>query len=219
MLARRPEPELMDAPDQASAYAGADFEAAHGAIVDALAERLPDFPASGHVLDLGCGPGDIAVRVARRYPGVAVDGVDGAEAMLAPGRERLRREGLAERVGLHRALLPRDPLPRVRYDAVVSNSLLHHLHDPMVLWQAVATALAPGAPVFVADLARPVDAATVDALVAAMATEPAVLQHDFRASLHAAFTPDEVRTQLIEAGLGLSVEMLDDHHLIAWGHR
>jgi cyclopropane fatty-acyl-phospholipid synthase-like methyltransferase len=219
MLERVPEPELMDEAGQAAAYAGADFEASHGAIIDAFVERLPDFPVSGTVLDIGCGPGDIAIRVARRFPGVRVDGIDGAEAMLAPGRERIEREGLTDRIGLYRVNLPDGPLPRPRYDAVVSNSLLHHLHDPMVLWQAVAAAVPAGAPVFVADLARPTDEAAVDALVAGMCDEPEVLQRDFRASLHAAFTVDEVHGQLGEAGLDLAVGMLDDHHLVVWGVR
>ncbi len=219
MLARRPEPELMEAAEQAAAYAGADFAAAHGAIVDALGARLPAFPATGHVLDLGCGPGDIAVRLARRYPHLRIDGVDGAEAMLAHGRERVAREGLGERLRLHRARLPHEPLPRRRYDAVVSNSLLHHLHDPMALWRTLAGVLEPGAPVFVADLARPRDTAAVEALVAGMAGEPEVLQRDFRASLHAAFTPGEVRAQLEAAGMELAVEALDGHHLLAWGAR
>lgn len=219
MLERTPEPELMDEAEQAAAYAGADFEASHGAIVDALAARLPDFPDTGHVLDIGCGPGDISIRVARRFPGVHVDGVDGAEAMLAPGRERIEREGLGERVGLYRVMLPDETPPRVGYDAVVSNSLLHHLHDPMVLWRVVAETARSGVPVFIADLARPDDEAAVDALVADMAAEPEVLQRDFRASLHAAFTVDEVRGQLRAAGLDLAVELFDDHHLVVWGYR
>ena len=219
MLERTPEPELMDEAEQAAAYAGADFEASHGAIVDALVARLPDFPATGHVLDIGCGPGDISIRVARRFPGVRVDGIDGDEAMLAPGRERIEREGLGERVGLYRVMLPDEAPPRSGYDAVISNSLLHHLHDPMVLWRVVAETARSGAPVFIADLARPKDEAAVDALVADMAAEPEVLQRDFRASLHAAFTVDEVRGQLRAAGLELAVESIDDHHLVVWGYR
>lgn len=219
MLERTPEPELMDEAEQAAAYAGADFEASHGAIVDALVGRLPDFPASGHVLDIGCGPGDISIRVARCFPGVRVDGIDGAEAMLAPGRERIEREGLGDRIGLHRVMLPDEAPPRREYDAIVSNSLLHHLHDPMVLWRTVAATARVGAPVFIADLARPEDEAAIDALIAGMADEPEVLQRDFRASLHAAFTVEEVRGQLSAAELDLAVELMDDHHLVVWGYR
>jgi len=216
MLARTPEPELMDAPEQAAAYAGADFAVAHGAIAAALLARIG--PLQGRVLDLGCGPADIPVRLARACPDCRIDGVDGAAAMLAEGRRRLAAEGLGERIELHHVRLPADPLPGSDYAAVVSNSLLHHLHDPAVLWRSVERAGRSDAAVFVADLARPVDATAVERLVERLAAdEPAVLQRDLRASLNAAFTVEEVRAQLAEAGLGLTVEMLDDHHLIAHG--
>lgn len=215
MLERRPEPELMDDTAQAAAYAGADFDAAHGAIIDALATRLGTL--GGRVLELGCGPADIAVRLVRAYPGCVVDGIDGAQAMLAEGHRRLAGEGLEGSIRLHRVNLPAEPLPRRDYDAVISNSLLHHLHDPAVLWAAIRAAAAPGAAVFIADLARPATEAEVEGLVAGMADEPEVLRRDFRASLHAAFTPDEVRARVADAGLPLRVEQIDDHHLIAWG--
>ena len=77
------------------------------------------------------------------------------EAMLAAGRPRIAAAGLAGRVSLYRCHLPRDRLPRSRYDAVISNSLLHHLGDPAVLWQAIEAHAGPGAPVFVMDLLRP----------------------------------------------------------------
>ncbi len=216
MLARTPEPELMDDPAQAAAYAQADFATAHGALVAALVARLG--PLRGRVLDLGCGPGDFSVRVARACPDCSIDGIDGAEAMLAEGQRRLAAEGLTTRIRLHRARLPGGPLPATGYDAVISNSLLHHLPDPAVLWQALIATAASGTRVFVADLARPASTAEVDALVERVASdEPAVLQRDFRASLHAAFTPHEVRAQLAAAGLALHVQTLDDHHWVAWG--
>lgn len=215
-LPRTPEPELMNAPDQAAAYAAADFAAPHAVIMAALTERMERPPAC--VLDIGCGPADISVRVARGWPGCRVDGIDGAPAMLAEARARVAAEGLAERVRLHRVRIPEDPLPARGYDLVVSNSLLHHLHRPDALWQSLRPAAAPGATVFVADLLRPETAAEADALVERFAADEAdILQRDFRASLHAAFTVAEVADQLERNGLPLRVEPLDDHHLFVFG--
>jgi 2-polyprenyl-3-methyl-5-hydroxy-6-metoxy-1,4-benzoquinol methylase len=103
---------------------------------------------------------------------------------------------------------------------VVSNSLLHHLHHPDVLWQAVAQLAAPGAFVYVQDLRRPASPAAVDALVAEqMECAPEVLRHDYRASLHAAFTPEEVLEQLQQAGLAaqLRVAPRQERYLEVWG--
>lgn len=220
-MERTVEPELMDDDAQARAYAGADFAAPHERFVDLLLASWP--PARGDVvgpiLDLGCGPGDIVVRLARRLPRAVIHGVDGSAAMLKLGHVRVHDEGLAHRVTLVQALLPRDAPPLTAYPVVVSNSLLHHLHDPMVLWNAVKRFGAPGAHVFVMDLMRPGSAAEVDRLVEAnTAGEPDVLRHDFRASLCAAFTPMEVRAQLHAAGLAdLRADVVSDRHLTVVG--
>ena len=215
---RIPEPELMNDPAQAAAYAAADFEAPHNHFIELFAACFPGERVTGRVLDLGCGPGDIALRFARAHPGCEVEGVDGAVAMLAAGEARLAASGLAGRVRLRRAYLPDDSLPRAAYHTVISNSLLHHLRDPSTLWQAVRHAAAPGAAVLIMDLRRPDSRPQAEALVADYAAgEPPVLQRDFFHSLLAAYRVEEVVEQLAVAGLPLAVEQVSDRHLLVHG--
>ncbi len=218
---RIPEPELMLDPEQARAYAEADFEEPHARFVELFQECFFAEPIEGAVLDLGCGPGDIAMRFARAYPNCEVDGIDGAQAMLDAGADRLMDSGLAERVHLARCRLPEQAPPRASYNAVISNSLLHHLHDPGVLWQAVKRYAVPGAPIFIMDLMRPDSREAAEALVAEYAAEePEILRRDFYQSLLAAFRVDEVKAQLKAAGLkAFAVEVVSDRHLIAFGRR
>ncbi len=218
MIPRQPEPELMLEPEQARAYAEADFAAPHEGFVDAFAETFPG-PVSGPVLDLGCGPGDVSLRFAARYPACEVDGLDGAPAMLVAGAALIASHPAADRVHLSAGCLPDARGPRAPYATIISNSLLHHLHDPAVLWQTILRDGAPGAAVFVMDLRRPDSVAAVKALVAEYAAEaPDVLRHDFEHSLHAAFTPDEVREQLANAGLDtFTVRVTSDRHMIIFG--
>ena len=221
-MQRIPEPELMDGVDQVRAYAEADFDASDQAMLDRFAELCGGDPGA-RLVDLGCGPGNISVRLARRWPQARVLGLDGAPRMLALARERAAVEPLlVGRLQFQEAVLPlADPGPlAAAFSAVVSNSLLHHLHDPGVLWQAVAQLAAPGAFVHVQDLRRPASPAAVDALVAEqMQGAPEVLRHDYRASLHAAFTPGEVRDQLEQAGLAgqLQVAPRQERYLEVWG--
>lgn len=223
LAARIPEPELMDTPEQAAAYAAADFAETHDALVRAFGERFRGFGGLGaaRVLDLGCGPADVTVRLALAYPAVHVDGLDGDAEMLRLGRDRVEAEGLGERVRLDVVRLPAAASSwqaRGGYDAVVSSSLLHHLADPMVLWATVAAAAAPGAAVFVWELRRPPSTTAARALVDAYSRdEPEVLRTDFYNSLCAAYTEGEVRAQLAAAGLDLDVEPLGDRHLVIWG--
>jgi cyclopropane fatty-acyl-phospholipid synthase-like methyltransferase len=215
---RVPEPELMDEPAQALAYACADFSAPHDAFVARFRRCFPDFGGS-EVLDLGCGPADVTIRFARAYPHARLTGVDGAAAMLELGRQAVATAGLAARIRLTQMRLPAANLPGSRYDALISNSLLHHLADPVVLWDAVRAAAAAAAAVFVMDLLRPPSREAAVALVNLHAGDaPEVLRRDFFNSLLAAFRPEEVRLQLAAAGLsGMRVEIASDRHLIAYG--
>lgn len=219
-MRRTPEPELMDEAEQARAYALADFDEPNARFVGYFETAFPDLTL-GSVLDLGCGPGDIVLRIASRRPGLVVHGLDGSAAMLRFAVERLHEmPALGGRVQFVEGVLPGATLPLGAYDAVISNSLLHHLHDPLVFWRAVAEAGAPGAAVLVMDLFRPPGAAEARALVEQYAAgEPELLQRDFLASLHAAFEPGEVREQLAAVGLdgALEVSTVSDRHLLVAG--
>ncbi len=208
----------MSADEQARAYAGADFEEPHGNFIRLLKERLPGLPEQGTALDLGCGPGDIGIRFARAFAGWNLHGLDGSAAMLALAREAVDAARLAHRIELIEARLQDGRLPAAAYDLVFSNSLLHHLEDPAVLWESVKRHARPGGQVFAMDLMRPESESRLVELAATYRDEPEVLQRDFRNSLRAAYRLGEVRLQLEEAGMpGLQVGPGSDRHLMVWG--
>ena len=217
---RTPEPELMLGQEQARAYSEADFEEPHSRFIELFARSFPGGAAAGNVLDLGCGPADISLRFARAYPQARIDGVDGSEAMLRFGKEAVCREGFEERIQLIHCTLPTMELPQKSYDGMISNSLLHHLQDPQVIWQTIKQFARPGAPVFVMDLMRPASEVQAKELTETyVASEPEILKQDFYHSLKAAYRADEIRTQLDEAGLNrFTVEMISDRHMIVWGN-
>jgi ubiquinone/menaquinone biosynthesis C-methylase UbiE len=222
-MQRIPEPDLMDDDAQARAYAEADFAEPHENFVTLFKQQWPGRAMAGHVLDLGCGPADISIRFARAFPDCAIEGVDGANEMLAYGIKAVAAAGLSQRIDLTHCYLPDEALMQQSYDAVISNSLLHHLKDPMTLWQTIAACVKPGStdgvPVFVMDLMRPESEVEVKGMVEQyVANEPDILRHDFHHSLFAAYRVDEVRAQLAVAGLsGLKVEAVSDRHLIVAG--
>lgn len=198
---RIPEPELMDEPAQARAYAEADFSEPNKLFVDAATQGLADRD-QGRLIDLGCGPGDICLRLARALPGWHITGLDAGPNMLDLARAAIGSAGLDTRVNLIQGRLPED-CPAGAFDAVVSNSLLHHLPDPMSLWHSVARLATAGTYVQIMDLERPDSVADARVLVDLYATDaPAVLREDFYNSLLAAWTADEVRAQLAQSGLG-----------------
>ncbi len=217
-LERIPEPELMEDEAQGMAYAEADFSEPNARFLRLFAELFPGFSGQGRVLDLGCGPADILIHFATCHPRTRCLGIDGAEAMLAPGREVVAMEGIADRVQLccHRL-----PLPAAMFglfDVLLSNSLLHHLHDPHVLWRTVREVAAPGCRLLVMDLFRPSSMEAARHVVETYAgDEPEILKTDFYNSLLASFRVDEVRDQLRQAGLALECRQVSDRHLAVWG--
>ncbi len=213
------EPELMLDDEQVRAYAAADFSEPNARFVTLVGERLVDLPSRGRALDLGCGPADLTIRLARALPEWTIDGIDGSEPMLALGRSAVAGAGLETRVRLRQVLLPSVSLENRSYELVVSNSLLHHLDDPVILWGAIRTSVTHGGGALVMDLLRPASRDEAEALVAThAANELPILKRDFFNSLCAAYRLEEVRSQLTRAGLGhLQAEAVSDRHFAVFG--
>lgn len=219
LLTRAVEPELMDGEAQAEAYAHADFEAPNDLFCRSLAARAGALSPHARVVDLGCGPAAIPIRLAHTHPGWHFDAVDGSAPMLHHARRAIDAAGFGDRICLHHARLPNLPLSDAVFDLVISNSLLHHLHAPGVLWGEAARLGRAGAAVAVMDLMRPDDTRQARSLVERYAVgEPEVLREDFYRSLCAAFTPAEVRAQLDTAGLAhFAIEPISDRHMLVSG--
>ena len=210
------EPELMDDFDQAAMYARADFSASNQLFVDLL---LREFPGGLRTaIDIGCGPGDVAIRLADASPAVTVTAIDGSGAMIALARDFVRAAGLDRRIRVRQERIPTVALQQHAFDAVLSKDMLHHLADPLVLWREAARLGRRGGVVHVMDLVRPETPDEAHAIVEAVSGgEPAPLKCDFFNSLCAAFTFDEVRAQLTATGLPLTVTPAGDRHMLVSG--
>jgi ubiquinone/menaquinone biosynthesis C-methylase UbiE len=218
-MKRVPEPEIMNGREQAKAYAMADFKAPNQMFVDLFVRNFFGLQVTGPVLDLGCGPADIPIRFALQYPQCRVCGVDGAEVMLEYGRQSINERGLGDRITLIEGILPNITLPLDNYDALLSNSLLHHLDDPQVMWRTIKECCKKDAAVLIMDLFRPAGREEARKIVEKYsANEPAILKEDFYHSLLAAYSLDEVKKQLETAELAhLNIEQTSDRHFIASG--
>lgn len=219
-MQRIPESELMEEDDQARAYAEADFEVPHSNFITMFKNTFCGQDINGYVLDLGCGPCDISIRFAKAYRNCTVHGIDGSEAMLYYGKQALRNlPEIAGRVKLYHQILPAESLPHSKYDVVISNSLLHHLSDPQILWNTVNLYAKQGALLFVMDLKRPDSINKARNLTETyVSNEPEILKRDFYNSLRASFEIEEIEDQLKVAGLEhLSVKQASDRHVLIYG--
>lgn len=211
------EPELMDDPKQAEAYARADFSEENQGFVDRFRDYFPDF-SEGRILDLGCGPADIPIRFAKQYPACQVVGVDASAPMIRLGEQAVKQAGLADRITLRCERFEAVAGANI-VDGAISNSLLHHLPNPLQFWHKLRQLVKSGSPVLVMDLLRPDSTEEAQAIVDRYAGgESEILRRDFYNSLLAAFTEDEVTTQLARMNLTrLLIDVIDDRHWIVGG--
>jgi len=210
------ESELMEGYEQVKAYAEADFSEPNHRFIEFVSSSISPY-FSGKALDLGCGPGDISYRFAKQFPESTIDAIDGSKPMLDYAAKRLTLE-LSGQINYIHARIPFATAFSGPYDVVFSNSLLHHLSDPQVLWQTVKTCAGKQTPIVVMDLLRPESESAANLLVNEYAAnEPDILKHDFYHSLLAAFTLDEIRLQLSYAQMNLAVEQISNRHVLITG--
>jgi ubiquinone/menaquinone biosynthesis C-methylase UbiE len=211
MLSRILEPEVMDTPQEARDYDAMDHAAVNRAFV---ADFLAVWDGANPILDLGTGTAQIPVELCRQSPTAQVVAIDLAEHMLAVGRENVRRAELDSRILLQRVDAKGLPFADATFGAVISNSIVHHIPNPGAVLAEVVRVAAPGGVLFLRDLFRPPDEATLRHLVATYAGDANDLQQKmFADSLHAALTVDEVRA--LVAGMGFdptTVRPTTDRH-------
>jgi len=215
------EAELMNDTVQARSYAEADFEEPHRRVIELFRRFFPGKELRGNVLDIGCGPGDVTFRFAASFPDAQITAIDGADEMIRLAEKRKAKEAVGAGITFRVGLIPGAPIPQVEYDAIISSSFLHHLHEPRGLWQTIKGHAERGTIIFVIDLLRPDSREKARELVELYCgSESEILKKDFYNSLLAAFRPEEVRAQLREAGLPeLIVGPVSDRHQVIYGIR
>ena len=94
---------------------------------------------SGHVLDLGCGAGPIALTMARRSPDATVWAIDVNERAL----ELCRANAAANAITTIRAVSPDEVPPDVRFGSIWSNPPIRvgkeALHELLLRWLPLLT--------------------------------------------------------------------------------
>lgn len=123
-----------------------------GSLYDSIAADVAARVTAGaRVLEVGCGPGHLSTRLARR--GLVVTGVDLDPAMVERAKVHAERGSDAGRapsflVGDAASLA----FPDGSFDLVVSTFSLHHWSDPAKGLADIGRVLRPGAPALIWDL-------------------------------------------------------------------
>lgn len=108
-----------------------------------------------HILDVATGTGDLAVQLCRTIPACRVTGIDLSEGMLAIGRGKVERAGLAGRIGLTKADCLALPFADGTFDAVTVAYGVRNFEHIGRGYAEMARVLRPGGMLCVIELAVP----------------------------------------------------------------
>ena len=158
-LQRVAEPEVMDDSAEVEAYSSAAAQSHLNAIDDTLVDhavRLVAKRERGRALDIGTGPGQIVLKLARRLTRWKFVGVDRSPNMIAQGLASLAPAvELAGRIHFYVADGSQLPFRDGSFDLVVCNSVLHHLAEPQKLLAEIVRLSKPEGAILLRDLRRP----------------------------------------------------------------
>lgn len=221
-LERVLEPEVMDSEKEAQEYNDMDHSVVNQHFVEELfkfardqdpatAEAALDF---GDVLDLGTGTALIPVELCRQDHECRVMAVDLAVSMLELARYNVEAAGMIERITLAQVDAKKMGYDRGAFDLVMSNSIIHHIPEPLICLREMVRVTAEDGLLFIRDLMRPQNAEMLDGLVLAYTgKESEYSQQLFRDSLHAALSLDEIRELVASLGFDPnSVQATSDRH-------
>lgn len=111
-------------------------------LYDRIARELATACPRGTILDVGCGPGLLDVRLAQVAPESSVTGVDVEPDMVE--RARANAAGLSGRVHFQLGDVADLPFPDGQFDLVFSTFSLHHWADPARGLAEIYRVLKPG---------------------------------------------------------------------------
>jgi ubiquinone/menaquinone biosynthesis C-methylase UbiE len=213
VLNRELEPEAMDTPEEAQDYDAMDHTSVNAGFVTDLRAAHGPF-RGGAILDVGTGPARIPIALCLADESANVLGIDLARHMLDRARKNVAEAHLSDRIKLELVDAKGIPYPDGQFEAVLSNTIVHHIPDPGPALAEMARLVAKGGTLMVRDLCRPPDDDAVAHLVRTYAGgESSAARALYEASLRAAFTLEEVRGMVAALGLpAKDVVMSSDRH-------
>lgn len=218
MLPRVLELEVMDTVDEAEDYDAMDHSHVNRVFVDDfLAALQPAVQPSGRpwrIFDAGTGTALIPIEFLQRGVAAEITAADLAEQMLIVARRNIAAAKLQAFIEVVKSDCKQLADATASFDAVMSNSIVHHIPDPFTVFRECWRILRPGGLLFVRDLLRPENQAQLEWLVTTYAGEAnAHGRQMFRDSLHAALTVDEVGALAEAIGVPRSsIRVTSDRH-------
>ena len=126
------EKEVMEAVEEAEAYDELDRLWGNVLFQGFAESALHMGVMEGRVLDVGCGPGRISVRLAKLNSKFSIEGIDLSQSMLDLATQTARNENVFSSIRFSIGDAKQIPFPDQAFDLVICHNFLHQLPDPAV---------------------------------------------------------------------------------------
>jgi ubiquinone/menaquinone biosynthesis C-methylase UbiE len=118
-----------------------------------VAEVLSKLP-SGRILDIGTGPGDIPLEIAKSSKVLEIKAIDISPAMVDIAGQNSRKVGLEQRVEFLPGSAEKIPFPDGYFDLVISSNSFHHWTEPQKCLKEIKRVLKYGGEAWIYDLRK-----------------------------------------------------------------
>jgi ubiquinone/menaquinone biosynthesis C-methylase UbiE len=187
------EPEVMDTLEEAFEYDSMDHSQVNEVFCNDFfaARNLND---GVRILDVGTGTAQIPIAMCKRNIGLKITAIDLAESMLTLGNKNIQTARLEDSITLVQVDSKKMPYSDESFDQVISNSIIHHIPNPLECFKEMIRVTKKDGLLFVRDLLRPFSMVELHNIVNLHAGDATPKQKQlFTDSLHASLSLTEVR--------------------------
>jgi len=230
-MERIPEPELMKKKEQVISYDEADFSEGEVNLINQINHYLLKknifLGEKDLIVDLGCGPGNISEKLARKWPNTEVVGIDGSKEMILRAEHNKKISTNQKKLKNLRYIC--SDIKDIKstgfflnknISLLVSNSLIHHIIHLEDFFNTIRSLSSNITLNFHKDLKRPLDDKSALELKAQCSSKyNEILTNDYYASLRASYTFKELKNFTLENDLS-SLDVFEDgnKYLILYGN-
>jgi len=134
-MERIPSIEGLDDPKVAKAFMRMTKFLPFKMLYKKVVSKLKDLKPSGKLVDMGCGAGNLIIRIAEKFPNLELYGVDISNEILELAKQQAIEKGFEKKIEFKTGTAENLPFSDNSVDFLVSTLSLHHWTNPQNVFQ------------------------------------------------------------------------------------
>ena len=128
---RQPNMEGLDSPEVAKAFNKMTNLPPFKLLYMKIVSKIKKLNPNGILVDVGCGAGNLIVKIAQKMPALSLKGVDISPEILEYAKERAIKNSVENKIEFKIGTVEDLPFPDNSIDIIVSSLSLHHWLSPI----------------------------------------------------------------------------------------